>query len=232
MATDLALRRFKRMGTGVCFIVFPLVWVVAFAAHPALLSPHPELDPMALVARAHGNGLLQLVHVLVTLNTALMVVLALEFMRLLDGTPGARAGLAGAAMAVVGACLLAADKGALCLTMSALDTLPEDEFTPMLPGLVAIFSMKGWMPVVWGLVLMPLGVMVQAVAMLRAKVLPPWQPWLLLVALPFIGFPDGAEIVNLIAALVMTAAMLPYGVRLLRRAPGERRDPAPAMTGA
>jgi hypothetical protein len=216
MSESGALRRFKRVGTGLCFITFPLVWVAAFAAHPNLLEPRLALAPAELIRRAHGDGLLQFVHALVTVNTALLVVVALEFMRLLDGTSAARAGLAGAALAILGACMLAADKGALCLTMSALDTLPEQEFARMMPGLLAIFSFKGWMALVWGLLLMPIGVMIQAVGMLRAKVLPRWQLGLLLVSVLFIGFPDGAEIVNLTAALLLTAAMLPYGVRLLR----------------
>jgi hypothetical protein len=211
-----ALRRLKRMGTGLCFIVFPLVWVVAFAAHPNLLKPQWALGPAELIQRAHGDGLLQFVHALVTVNTALLVVVTLEFMRLLDGTSAARAGLVGAGLAILGACMLAADKGALCLTMSALDTLPEREFAQVMPGLLAIYSFKGWMALVWGLVLMPVGVIVQTAGMLRAKVLPRWQLGLLLASLLFVGFPDGAEIVNLTAALLMTAAMLPYGVRLLR----------------
>jgi hypothetical protein len=215
-----ALRRFKRMGTGLCFIAFPLVWVIAFAAHPNLLEPRLALGPAELIQRAHGDGLLQFVHALVTVNTALLVVVALEFMRLLDGTPAARAGLLGAGLAILGACMLAADKGALCLTMSALDTLPERDFAPMVPGLLAIFSFKGWMALVWGLVLLPVGVMVQAAGMLRARVLPRWQLVTLLVSLLFIGFPDGAEIINLTAALLMTAAMLPYGVGLLRSGTG------------
>jgi hypothetical protein len=220
-----ALRRWKRLGTGLCFIVFPLIWVVAFAAHPHLLQPRLLLGPAELIQRAHGDGLLQLVHALVTVNTALLVVLALEFMRLLDGTSAARAGLIGAGLAILGACLLAADKGALCLTMSALDTLPEREFAPMLPGLLAIFSMKGWMALVWGLVLMPVGVIVQTIGMFRARVLPRWQLGLLLASLLFVGFPDGAEIVNLTAALLMTAALLPYGVRLLRSGSGAAASP-------
>jgi hypothetical protein len=215
-----ALRRLKRMGTGWCFIVFPLVWVVAFAAHPNLLKPRLLLGPAELIQRAHGDGLLQFVHALVTVNTALLVVVALEFMRLLDGTSAARSGLVGAGLAILGACMLAADKGALCLTMSALDTLHEREFAQMMPGLLAIFSLKGWMALVWGLLLMPVGVIVQTAGMLRAKVLPRWQLGLLLPSVLFIGFPDGAEIVNLTAALLMTAAMLPYGVRLLRSGTG------------
>jgi len=216
MDETVSLRRTKRVGTGLCFIAFPLVWVLAFAAHPDLLHPRLALGPAELIRRAHGDGLLQAVHALVTVNTALLVVVALELMRLLDGTSSARAGLVGAALAVLGACLLAADKGALCLTMSALDTLPEPDFARMMPGLLAIFSFKGWMALVWGLLLMPIGVMIQAVGMLRARVLPRWQVVLLLASLPFIGFPDGAEIVNLAAALLLTAALLPHGVRLLR----------------
>ena len=114
-----ALRRFKSFGTGLCFLVFPAIWVLAFAAHPNLLHPRPFLGPAELIQRAHGDSLLQLVHVLVTVNTAVFVVVALHFMKLLDGTSAAWAGVVGAALAIFGACMLAADKGALCLTMSA-----------------------------------------------------------------------------------------------------------------
>jgi hypothetical protein len=210
-----SLRRSKRIGTGLCFIIFPAVWVFAFATHPNLLEPRLLLGPEELINRAHGDGLLQFAHALVTVNTAVFVVLALHFKKLLDGTSAAWAGLVGAALAILGACMLAADKGALCLTMSALDTLPEKEFAQMMPGLLAIFSFKGWMALVWGLLLMPIGVVIQTVGMFRAKVLPRWQLGLLLVGVLFIGFPDGAEIINLTAAILMAAAMLPYGVRLM-----------------
>ncbi len=214
-----ALGRVKRVGTGVCFMAFPMIWVLAFAVHPQLLEPRLVLGPEALIQRAHGNGLLQFAHALVTLNTALLVVIALHFMKRLEGTTAAWAGLVGAACAVVGACLLAADKGALCLTMSALDTIPDPQFAPMLPGLVAIFSFKGWMGLVWGLLLMPIGVIIQTVGLWRASVLPGWQVGLLLISVALVGFPDGAEIINLMAAVGMAGAMVPYGAGLLRSAP-------------
>jgi hypothetical protein len=215
MDENMALRRFKRIGTGVCFIVFPMVWVFAFAAHPNLLQPRLLLGAEELIRRAHGNGLLQFAHALVTVNTALLVVVALHFMKLLDGTSAAWAGFVGAVLAILGACLLAAEKGALCLTMSAIDTLPQKEFAQMMPGLLAIFSFKGWMALVWGLLLMPIGVIVQTLAMFRVRALPGWQLGLILVSVAVIGFPDGAEIVNLTAAIVMATAMLPYGLRLM-----------------
>ncbi len=206
--------RVERIGVGLSFVVFPLIWVFAFAVHPDLLDPR-ILSAEELIGRAHGDGLLQFAHALVTLNTAVLVVLTLHFKRLLDQTPYAMAGLVGASLAVVGACMLAADKGALCLTMSALDTLPESEFAQMMPGLLAMFSFKGWMAMVWGLVLMPIGVLIQTVALMRARTLPRWQLWLLLIGVLFIGFPDGAEIINLTAAVLMASAMIPYGMRML-----------------
>lgn len=213
---DRGITRATRVGVGLSFIVFPLIWVFAFVVHPDLFDIR-ILTAEELIARAHGDALLQFAHALVTLNTAVLVVLTLHFKKLLDRTPYAAAGLVGASLAVVGACMLAADKGALCLTMSALDTLPESEFAQMMPGLLAMFSFKGWMVLVWGLVLMPIGVAVQTIAMMRARVLPKWQLWLLLAGVLFIGFPDGAEIINLTAAVLMAAAMIPYGIQLLSK---------------
>lgn len=211
-----SLRRAERWGAGLCFIVFPAVWVFAFAAHPTLLRPQWLLEPEALIRRAHGDGLLQFAHALVTLNTALVVPIALHFKKRLEGTSAAWAGLLGAALAVVEACMLAADKGALCLSMSALDTLPEWEFAQTMPGLLAIFSFKGWMVLVWALVFMPIGVIIQTLGMWRTRMLPAWQAGLLLISLAFVGFPDGAEIINLMAAVGMAGAMIPCGVELLR----------------
>lgn len=218
MEHDASLRRVERWGTGACFIVFPAVWVLAFAVHPALLKPQWLLGPEALIRRAHGDGVLQFAHALVTLNTALLVPIALHYKKRLQNTAAAGAGLVGAALAVVGACLLAADKGALCLTMSALDTLPEETFEQTMPGLLAIFTLKGWMGLVWGLLLMPIGVLVQAVGMWRTGVLPRRQAGLLMAGVALVGFPDGAEIVNLVAAIAMAGAMMPDGIRLLRGA--------------
>jgi hypothetical protein len=115
----------------------------------------------------------------------------------------------------VGAILLAADKGALCLTMSALDTVPEDKFSAMMPGLLAMFSKKGWMVLLWGMLLLPLGFAVQAAGLLQANVLPRWESVLFLIGVLLVGTPDGMKIVNLSASLLMAAAMIPYGVHLV-----------------
>lgn len=204
----------KRIGTGLAFIIFPLVFVFAFAGHPGLLNPH-FLGPQELIVRARGDALLQFGHALVTLNTGLLVVIALHFMRLLDVTSAARAGFAGAILAVLGALMLAADKGALCLTMSALDSLSEEEFAQMMPGLLAIFAKEGWMVLVWGILLLPVGFGIQAIALIKTRALPRWQSILFLVGVLFVGTPDGVEIVNLTAAILLAIAFVPYGVQMI-----------------
>ena len=100
---------------------------------------------------------MQLGHVLDIIGTVLLVVIALRFMKLRDRGSVAWAGFIGAALAIWGAMMLAALKGALCLTMSAIDTVPDQEFAQMMPGLLAMFSRKGWMVLLWGIVFMPIG---------------------------------------------------------------------------
>jgi hypothetical protein len=216
----------RRIGTGLAFIVFPLVFIFAFSVHPGLLHPH-LLGPSELILRARGEGLLQFAHALVTLNTALLVVVALHFMKLLDRSSFAWAGFLGAALAVLGALALAADKGALCLTMSAIDGLSDAEFTGMMPGLLAMFSKRGWMVLLWGIVLLPIGFGIQAIALLKSKSIARWQSVLFLVGAVLIATPDGVEIVNLTASVLLTIAFVPYGIQIIRSEPKEVVASAP-----
>lgn len=204
----------KRIGTGLAFIIFPLVFVFAFAVHPGLLNPH-LLGPEELILRAHNDTLLQFGHALVTLNTALLVVIALYFRKLLDRASTAWAGFVGALLAVLGALMLAADKGALCLTMSALDTLPKGEFAQMMPGLLAMFAKNGWLVLLWGILLLPIGFAIQAIALIKSQALPRWQSILFLIGVLLVGTPDGVEIINLTASTLLAVAFVPYGIKII-----------------
>jgi hypothetical protein len=217
MSENDSFNQFQRIGTGLSFILFPLLFVFAFAVHPGLLSPR-LLGPEELILRAHQNGLLQFGHVLVTLCTALLIVVALHFKKLLDRSSvswTAWAGLIGAAVAILGVVILAADKGALCLTMSALDTLPENEFAQMMPGLLAMFSFKGWLIILWGLLFIPIGFAIQAIGLIKTRAIPRIQSVLFLIGVLFVGFPDGAEIINLTASILMAIALIPYGIKII-----------------
>jgi hypothetical protein len=210
----------KRIGTGLSFIIFPIVFVFAFSVHPGLLHPH-LLGPSELILRSRSAGLLQFGHALVMLNTALLVVVALYFMKLLDRSSGAWAGFLGAVLAILGSLALAADKGALCLTMSALDEIADPEFTSMVPGLLAIFSKHGWLVLLWGILLLPVGFGIQAIALLKSKSLTRWQSLLFLLGVLLIGTPDGVEVINLTASILLTIAFFPYGIQIVR---GEHQE--------
>ncbi|MGN6576889.1 MAG: hypothetical protein ACTHKG_14505 [Nocardioides sp.] len=203
-----------RVGTGFAFVVMPLVFVFAFANHPGLLHPR-ILGPEQLIDRARGNRLLHAGHGLVTINTALMIVVALRLGDVVTRHGAAWAGLIGTILAVLGTLALAADKGALCLTMSALDGLSADEFAAARPALLAMFAKKGWLWILWGIVLIPVGFAVLAIAALVSGATSPWVAVLLLAGVLLIGFPDGVEIVNLSAALIMAAGLVPYGLSLI-----------------
>ena len=97
----------KRIGTGLSFIIFPIVFVFAFSVHPGLLYPH-FLGPSELILRARGaDALLHFGHALVMLDTDLLVVVVLHFIKLLDNTAVAWAGFLGGALAVLGSLALA-----------------------------------------------------------------------------------------------------------------------------
>jgi len=211
----------KRIGIGMSFIIFPLIFIFAFAGHPDLFNPH-FLGPAELIQRVHNNFLLHFGHALVTLCTGLLVVVAIHFMNVLKNSTGEWLGFIGGVIAILGALMLAADKGALCLTMSALDTLPENEFVKMMPGLLAMFAKEGWLVLIWGLVLLPLGFIIQTIGLLKSKSLATWQSILFLIGALFIGTPDGVEIINLTAAILMAIALIPYGLKLIKQNDGKQ----------
>lgn len=206
-----------QVGTGAAFMLFPLIFVLAFSLHPGLLRPR-LLKPEEIIQRARRNKWLQMGHSLVLLCTALLIVVATHFLTILSQGSTAWAGLIGGVLAVLGAVILAADKGAFCLTMSALDTLPEEKFSAMMPGLLAIFTKKGWMKLVWGIVLLPVGFAILAIGILQVNALPAWQSALFLIGVLLVATPDGMEIINLSASLLMAIAMVPYGIQLIATA--------------
>jgi len=213
----ITLNQIEQIGVGLAFIIFPMLFIFAFAVHPGLLKPR-LLNPRELILRAHGNKLLQFGHVLVTLSTALLIVVALHFMTLLDRGSGDWAGILGGAIAILGAIFLAVDKGALCLTMSAFDTLSEKVFAQIMPGVMAMFTKRGWLVLLWGIILLPIGFAIQAIGLLAAQAIPLWQSLLFLIGVLLVSIPDGLEIINLSASVLMAIAFVPYGIQIIAKA--------------
>jgi hypothetical protein len=210
-----SLTAVKDTSAGLAFLLFPMLFAFGFAVHPGLRRPHVITDPAEMVARAHGNRLLHVGHVAVLASCPLLIVIVIHYASVLSGSTAELPGLIGAGVAVIGVVALAADKGALCLTMSALDTLPEREFAQLRPGLRALYAKSGWMGLLWAVLLLPLGFAIMAVALLAAGAIPAWQSIALLAGSLLLMVPDGLEIVDLAGCALLAVAMVPTGLDLL-----------------
>ena len=70
-------------------------------------------DGHELVARVHHNGALHLGHSLMLFSVPMLIIVAFQFKELLECRQAPWSGLIGGTLAVLGAVVLAADKGAL-----------------------------------------------------------------------------------------------------------------------
>ena len=183
--------------------------------HPGLLAPSSAGPGRASSFRAHDAGLLQFGHVLVTLSTALLVVIAVHFMRLLDRTSWAWAGLVGGTVGILGTIILAADKGALCLTMSALDTLPASKVRPDDAGSARHVLAQGLAGVAVGHHAPAAGLCDPGRRPVEDQGHSTLAERCFLAGVLLVAFPDGAEIINLTASILMAVALIPYGMRML-----------------
>jgi hypothetical protein len=51
--------------------------------------------------------------------------------------------------------------------------------------------------------------------LLRVGALPRWQMTLFLIGVLLVGTPDGMEIINLSASVLMAIALIPYGIQVM-----------------
>lgn len=120
-------------------------------------------------------------------------------------------------LGIVGCFALAADKGALALVPTAFDTLPEEQFQQMLPGLQVMIQYKGYLWMAQLYVLMPVAFVMMAIALARTKVVPRWQG----VAVGLGGLlllnPD-IDLISMIASAILAGDLVPMGVSILRTA--------------
>jgi hypothetical protein len=75
----------------------------------------------------------------------------------------------------------------------------------------------------WGILLLPIGFGTQAVALLKTGALPRWQGKSFLIGALLVGTPDGVEIINLGASVLLAGAFVPYGFQIIAdrsRGPG------------
>jgi len=209
------LIQFFNIACGISAIVFPLFFVFAFATHPGLFKPKLVKNEDDIIKRVRKNRLMHFGHVLMIFSVPLLILTAVKLTFLTQAGDLSGLGFAGGIVAILGATFLAVDKGALCLTVSAFDTLPDKEFAQIKPAFRTISRKASWLKLVWGILLLPLGFILLAIANLGGLTLPAWQCICLLLGSLLLLVPDGFEVVNLGASIILIAGLLPMGLSWL-----------------
>lgn len=209
------IERVKQKGFGLSIISFPLMLFIGFVSHPNLLAMEPLQTVEQLVHRFHHNPMYHYGHLIVTAAVPLMIVYFVGATNLLQGE-GKKYGFWGGVIGVFGAFILAVDKGALCLTMSAFDTLPEEQFAACTPYLQVVVAKKGLLFIVWLLPALILGGVVQAIGLMKENVIAKWQGTLLITGLLLLLNPD-IELISSVGSALMCVAYIPWGIHELRK---------------
>ena len=214
MSGSHTLDRIKEVGTALAFLLYPLCAGFAFAVHPNLMSLDVDQDIQARITEFHGNSVLHFAHVFMVVAVPLLIVIALHMMHLLH-TRAPWWGFVGGLTAISGAVILALDKGALCLTVSAFDTLSEVDFQGLRPGIEAMFQYQGWLWLLRLLPLLPIGFIVLTAGLVRTRVIPRRQSVPMLLGTIMMANPD-IDLVGLIATILLGIGFVPYAIHLLR----------------
>ena len=204
----------KQFIYGLSILLFSPLLLVGFLSHPDLLSLQLTTTAAELAANFHHSAAFHIGHLIVIVAIPLIVAELLCCAEILRGR-GAWFGFIGAAVGIVGAIVLAIDKGALCLVLSAFDTLPEDQFAAFVPYLQVIVDRTGLLFIVYLLPLLPFGAIIQAIGLMREGRIASWQGAAIIVGLLLLNNPD-IEIFSSIGAALMTAGYAPLGIAILR----------------
>ena len=213
-----SLEKTKNIGTGLAFILYPICSAVAFLAHPNLLSMDVGGPVSSKVAEFHCNSFMHFGHFVMLLGVPLLIVAALKLMRL-SNTGSPWLGFIGCVMSVFGAVLLAVDKTALCLVMSAFESVPKEQYGELLPGIEALFAFKGYLAILHLLPLLAVGFLMQGIAVFRARAVPRWQSGALILSMLGMGVAAAVDIdiFGLVATGILAIGFLPLGVQIIRK---------------
>jgi hypothetical protein len=204
----------KIKGFGISVITFPLMLLAGFLMHPNILKLEALSTVDQLVGRFHNQPIFHIGHLIVMFTVPVIMIALINFMNVLQGK-GKQLGFWGGITGLFGAFILAVDKGALCLVLSAFDTLPETQFQEFVPFLSVIVKKAGMLWVVWLLPLLPIGAAIQAMGLFKEKFISKWQTICIITGLMLLNNPD-IELISSTGALLMCAGYIPWGIRILQ----------------
>ena len=187
---------------------------IGFVTHPNLLKMQPLFTVEQLVERFHNNPMYHIGHLIVTFAVPILIIYFVGTMNLLQGK-GIKYGFWGGIIGLFGAFILAVDKGALCLVLSAFDTLPEEQFADFIPYLQVIVDKEGFLFIVWFIFALMIGGIIQTFGLLKEKRIQKWQGAFIILGLLLLINPD-IELISSIGSLLMCIAYIPWGIKELK----------------
>lgn len=210
---DTGIRRVTRIGSALAFLAFPPMLLVGFLLHPDITSFEMVTDAEVWAGEFRGNFLFHFGHVLVMFTAPLAIVVGVRCMRFATGK-GAWMIFLGGVLGVFGAFILAVDKGALTLVLTAFDALPDAEFEQSYPVLQVMLERGGWLWIVYLLAVLPVGFIMQAVGLAKAGVIGKGQATLIVMGMATL-FVGDIEIITAAGAVLMCFGYMPMGIREL-----------------
>jgi hypothetical protein len=203
----------KRIGSGLCIITFPILLLLGFVLHPNFFSLGMVTNVNEWVTEWRGVFLFHFGHLLVLLAVPLIIAAGVCFMGLLRDR-GAWLGFIGGVLGVFGAFALAVDKGALTLVLTALQTVPESQFSAITPALQALLDRAGWLWMTWLYALLIPGFILLSLGLIIAEIMPTWRGVLVIVGMVLLANPD-IEIISSVAAILLCMGFIPTGLQLV-----------------
>ncbi len=204
----------KKKGFAISIIAFPLMLLAGFLMHPNLLRLEPLQTVEQLVGRFHRQPMYHIGHFIVMFSVPVIMTMLYGTMNILQGK-GKLLGFWGGIIGLFGAFILAVDKGALCLVLSAFDTLPEAQFQEFVPFLGVIVNKAGLLWVVWLLPLLPIGAAIQAFGLMKEQFIGKWNGICIVLGLLLLNNRD-IELISSVGAFLMCLGYIPWGVKMLR----------------
>jgi hypothetical protein len=198
----------------ISMIVFPVLLLIGFLFHPDILSLRVTSSAEDLVANFHGRILFHAGHLIVFLAVP-FIIFSLFYFMTVPVQQGRKLIITGGIAGIFGAVILAGDKGALCIVLSAFDTLSEKDFMQIYPALTAIVERRGLLALFYLLPLLTFGAALQIAGLIRGNIIKASRGIPAIVGLLMLNNPD-IEIISSIGAVLMGICYIPEGVRILK----------------
>lgn len=208
------IQKIKRIGTGLSFIAFPIMFLIGFLMHPNFLSFELVTDAKVWTTEFRDNFYFHFSHLIVLFTVPLIIVVGVRCMKFAAG-PGAWLIFIGGVFGIFGAFILAVDKGALTLVLTAFDTLSDADFNNIYPALQVLLDRGGWLWLVNFLLFLPLGFSLQAAGLARAGIISKKQAVVITIGLLLILAGD-IEVITSVGAFLWCIGYIPMGIRELQ----------------